>query len=91
MSIRVRIAKWLAPELEDAAVFWERATDDQIKLRHRVQFENSTMKSTMLEYKIALRNIIALKTPKCAHAARRMADIAEAALSQPNLPTREEA
>jgi hypothetical protein len=86
MSIRTKIAKWLAPEL----VSWEKTAQ---------KWEDSTYKwvslATMFEKRLAhreraLRNIIALRTPSCANVGRRMADIAEAALSHPNLPTREE-
>lgn len=73
MSIRLKIANWLAPELEDNARMWEDANDAQIQWRHRVQREREV-------YRLALRNIQALRTPSCAHIGKKMADIAESAL-----------
>lgn len=84
MSIRIKIAKWLAPELvrdnhwlEDEARIWEDSA--------------SRWSEKAMRRGIALNNIKVLRTPNCAHIGKRMADIAEQALSHaPNLPTSEE-
>lgn len=76
MTLRRKIATMIAPELEDAeesAAFWEQANENNIQWRYRVMRERDA-------YRVALRNIIALKTPGCAHVGKRMADLAEQAL-----------
>lgn len=90
MSIRIRLAKWLAPEMERERQGMSVIADEWRS--HAKRLANSHKKAAVEagDYASALRNIIALKTPSCANVGRRMADIAEAALSQPNLPTREE-
>jgi hypothetical protein len=74
MSIRIAIAKWLAPEVFDQQVIlskWLRSTTDQ-RERYAARVGHLSM---------ALNNIVAQRTPKCAHAAKRMADIAAQALT----------
>jgi hypothetical protein len=80
MSIRIAIAKWLAPEVFDRNEVWREAIGRHVKLHDRHREERWALV-------IALRNIQALRTPSCAHIGKRMADIAEAALS----PSREKA
>lgn len=65
-SVRLKVAKWLAPELEQKSDYWEVACEKEVECLKSAQR--------------ALRSIIALKTPGCAHVGRKMADVAEQAL-----------
>jgi hypothetical protein len=77
MSIRIRIAKWLAPELANwhaTAEKWEEATYKWINL------------ATMFEKRAnvrerALLSIARLRTPKCSHVVKKACSIADQALS----------
>ncbi len=73
MSIRIKIAKWLAPE-------WDREFWEGDALLAKVVDDRNEFLRSYVDRGQALRNIIALKTPKCAHIGKRMADIAEAAI-----------
>lgn len=82
MTLRLKVAKWLAPELAEEIdnrrkhIAWlERSLDNQSDLVTR--FSHAHHRQS-----VALRNIAALRTPSCASIGKRMADIAETALRE---------
>lgn len=75
MSIRLKIAQWLAP-----GVF--RRMEALEELKDVLQLNHKMAVLLALDRGVALRNIAALRTPSCAHIGKRMADIAETALRE---------
>lgn len=73
MSLRLRIAKWLAPELVEKVENLQRSVYWWQDLCGR-------RTEALIERNVALGNIAALRTPNCASIGKRMADIAEEAL-----------
>lgn len=73
MSLRLRIAKWLAPELVEKAGNLADATE-RMSRNYRFMLDRHD------QLLLAVRSIAALRTPKCASIGKRMADIAEEAL-----------
>lgn len=73
MSIRITIAKWLAPELA--------------KDLEESEYEHRKTRIERNRFMVALHHVVMLRTPKCAHIGKRMADIAEAALSHSQAPS----
>ena len=75
MSISIKIAQWLAPQV------FERASD----LCNRSEYLAAQTRTLITEtdkQRLALRQIISLRTPNCAHVGKRMAEIAEAAIKR---------
>ncbi len=73
MSIRIKIAKWLAPNVFDSNDVLRSIAQRNIKIA-------SQALNRELKYARALHGIASLRTPSCAHIGKRMADIADAAL-----------
>jgi hypothetical protein len=72
-SIRIKIAKWLAPELAlDIAALWH----------NNEYYRNgrNELCSVVAAQRKALKEIAGLRTPKCSHVVKKACDIADAAL-----------
>jgi hypothetical protein len=76
-SLRIALAKRIAPELISAVTDTVSSKNAMAK---RFIDQAVRLEGVVDRHERALRNIIALRTPKAAHAARRMADIAETTL-----------
>lgn len=73
-NLRIKIAKWLAPEVFAERDDWENISNDRLRaLVHIIERQAN--------YHFALRDIASLRTPKCAYGVKKACDIAEAALA----------
>ena len=83
--LRIRIARWLAPEvfreIDHARMQVSLIDESRDMWQERANFSLNKVASL----RRALRNIASLRTPSCAHIGKRMADIADAALKDTGL------
>ena len=80
MSIRKRIAFMIYPEAREALENYRESTDwtNERMTKMAGRLESVTAQKHIL--RIALGNIVAMRTPNCASIGKRMADVAAEAL-----------
>lgn len=86
MSIRIALAKLLAPGVFKSNDAMRAMANQNLSVARSFSAQAVKLETKLAHRERALRNIIALKTPGCAHVGKKMAEVAKAALhSQPPL------